>query len=306
MRGVMLRLLLALAVGACAHVGTGQSLESADRSESMVGECGTGDPMTLEPWALEVAPPARVPLEADGPDPLSLRLNLPAYRLDAVEGGRTVREFQVAVGTPDHPTPTGEFLVTKAIWNPWWIPPPFEWAKNERATPPGAANPTGRVKLQFGEYLYLHGTPTEASLGQAASHGCVRMSNADAIALARLVHTHASPGLLPAVLDTLEANSARTRSIVLDAPVPLSIRYDLVEVRGGRIEIHADVYGRREAGVADVLAALERAGIRPDQVDADGLRSALRASPPLTIPVSAVLRRDRQPALGGTGPAAGP
>ena len=294
---VMLRLLPALVVAACAQVGTGQSLGTG---ETTTGVCGADDPAALVPPAEDGVRSARIPLEPDGPDSLSLRINVPAFRLDAVEGERIVREIRVAVGTPDHPTPTGEFLVTSVTWNPWWTPPPFEWAKHERVTPPGPTNPTGRVKLYFGEYLYLHGTPAEASLGQAASHGCVRMSNADAIALARLVHAHASPGLLPAVLDTLEAHSSRTRSIVLDAPVPLSIRYDLVEVRGGRIEIHADVYGRHEVGAADVLAALERAGIRPDQVDPDRLRSALLASPPLAIPLSGILRRGAiQPAPGG-------
>lgn len=289
MSRVMPCLLLALAVAACTQAGAGKSVGWAARSETTVGECGAEDPATLVPSSEEV-----------GSDSLSLRLNVPAYRLDAVEGERTVREIQVAVGTPDHPTPTGEFLVTRVTWNPWWIPPPFEWAKHERLTPPGPTNPTGRVKLYFGEYLYLHGTPVEASLGQAASHGCVRMSNADAIALARLVHAHASPRLAPTVLDTLEANSSRTRSIVLDTPVPLSSRYDLVEVRGGRIEIHPDVYGRHEVGAADVLAALERAGIRPDQVDADRLRSALRSPPPLAIPLSGILRRPApQPAPGG-------
>ena len=32
-------------------------------------------------------------------------------------------------------------------------------------------------------YIYIHGTPDEASLGSPASHGCVRMRNADVIDL---------------------------------------------------------------------------------------------------------------------------
>jgi hypothetical protein len=75
--------------------------------------------------------------------------------------------------------------------------------------------------------------------------------------------------------------------------VPLSIRYDLVEVRGGRIEIHADVYGDRRAVASDVLAAIESAGLDPEDVDADELRASLRYPPPLEIPLSRVLRGDR-------------
>ena len=36
-------------------------------------------------------------------------------------------------------------------------------------------------------YIYIHGTPDEAALGSPASHGCVRMRNADVIELFDLV-----------------------------------------------------------------------------------------------------------------------
>jgi lipoprotein-anchoring transpeptidase ErfK/SrfK len=36
-------------------------------------------------------------------------------------------------------------------------------------------------------YIYIHGTPDEAALGTPASHGCVRMRNADVIELFDLV-----------------------------------------------------------------------------------------------------------------------
>lgn len=36
-------------------------------------------------------------------------------------------------------------------------------------------------------YIYIHGTPEHEKLGQAASHGCIRMHNADIIELFQLV-----------------------------------------------------------------------------------------------------------------------
>lgn len=224
---------------------------------------------------------------------LALVLNVPAFRLDVLEGGRRIREIQVAVGTPDHPTPIGDFQITRVIWNPWWIPPPFEWAQDESVTPPGPDNPTGRVKLQFGRYLFLHGTPLEESLGQAASHGCVRMTNADAMALARLVHALSPPEVGAALLDSLEAETRRTQAIVLDAPVSLAIRYDLVELRDGRIEIHRDIYTKQHAVTADdVVAVLLRAGHDPSSIDRASLESALREprDARLSIPVAQLLR----------------
>jgi UDP-N-acetylmuramate--alanine ligase len=42
----------------------------------------------------------------------------------------------------------------------------------------------------FERYIYIHGTPREDLLGSPASHGCVRVSNDHAIALANLVPEH--------------------------------------------------------------------------------------------------------------------
>jgi L,D-transpeptidase YbiS len=36
-------------------------------------------------------------------------------------------------------------------------------------------------------YIYIHGTPDDVSLGQPGSHGCIRMRNADVIALFNMV-----------------------------------------------------------------------------------------------------------------------
>lgn len=36
-------------------------------------------------------------------------------------------------------------------------------------------------------YIYIHGTPDDVALGQAASHGCIRMRNADIVELFNLV-----------------------------------------------------------------------------------------------------------------------
>lgn len=43
-------------------------------------------------------------------------------------------------------------------------------------------NRYGRVDSQS-RYIYIHGTNEEARLGEPVSHGCIRMANADVIAL---------------------------------------------------------------------------------------------------------------------------
>ena len=44
----------------------------------------------------------------------------------------------------------------------------------------------------FSRYIYIHGTPDGEPLGEPRSHGCIRMRNADVIALFDLV----APGML--------------------------------------------------------------------------------------------------------------
>jgi murein L,D-transpeptidase YcbB/YkuD len=243
--------------------------------------CAAGD--ALQPLGLHGEPaPVAGRAEPDSTPDLSLVLNVPARRLDVLERGREVRSYVVAVGTPDHPTPLGRFEIDRIVWNPWWIPPPFDWARGMEVTPPCEQNPTGRVKLFFGYYLYIHGTPLEETLGTAASHGCVRLSNSDAIELARTVHRHVSPDIAPATLDSLEAHPQRTRTLRLARVVPLEVRYHRVEVRAGRLEIHPDVYRLETLSREEVQEILRAAGVAgaldPARLDAaieEGSRSGL-------------------------------
>ncbi|MCR4341124.1 MAG: L,D-transpeptidase [Gemmatimonadaceae bacterium] len=211
---------------------------------------------------------------------LRLVVNAPAYRLDVFEHGVLTRSYGVAIGTPRYPTPRGSFTVSEVEWNPWWIPPPAEWARKDTVTPPGPANPMGRVKLYFQTLYFVHGTPAEKSIGTAASHGCVRMKNLDAIALARLVQRHAAPHITDADVDSLLAHYGRTRRVELAWPVPLEIRYDLVEVRGDSLFVYRDIYrlARGRTLAAAVSAAAAALGIEPGLIRTPPLRDAVRRS----------------------------
>lgn len=130
-------------------------------------------------------------------------LNIPAYRLEVMEHGVVTRTFRVAVGLRKYPTPIGTYSIDYVVWNPWWYPPNTPWARKERPARPAWNNPVGRVKLHVTGLVFLHGTALEQSLGIAASHACVRLSNREAMALARLVHHRASPTLAATTLDSL-------------------------------------------------------------------------------------------------------
>ena len=212
--------------------------------------------------------------------PLHLVVNIPAYRLEAFLGDSVVRTVALAPGMARYPTPRGSFAITSVEWNPWWIPPDSPWAARERPTPPGATNPMGRVKLNFRPLYFLHGTPFARSLGTAASHGCVRMANCDAVALARLVMRAGGTSLSDDEIQRLVDDTVHTRMIELREPVPLEIRYDLAEVREGRLCVYRDIYGiATRPRLAEAYAALLAAGIDTTTLDGARMRALVTAIP---------------------------
>ena len=130
--------------------------------------------------------------QPDDPSALDIKVDLSARQLLALKDKKLVAVYPVAVGAPEHPTPKGTYSVRRIIWNPRWVPPDSEWAADEQPREPGdPKNPMGKVKIFFREPdYYIHGTRAVDSLGQAESHGCIRMRNSDAVALARMVMTH--------------------------------------------------------------------------------------------------------------------
>jgi hypothetical protein len=240
---------------------------------------------------------------------LALTLNLPAYRLDLAGPEGTVRSYTVAIGSPRYRTPTGRFAVTRVQLNPWWHPPDSDWARRDTVTPPGPLNPMGRAKLHFDALYFLHGTPQANSLGTAASHGCVRMANADVLDLARRILSHARPDVPAAAVDAAERDARRTVEWALPEGVPLEIVYRVAEVREGALELFPDVYGRERGAIRSrALEALAGAGLDSAALDRPVLDSLVRASrrAPARLPLEALRRGGGAP--GGPGasrPAAG-
>jgi murein L,D-transpeptidase YcbB/YkuD len=208
---------------------------------------------------------------------LRIDINIPANRLQVFDGDSVIRTYRVSVGLPGHDTPDGEFTVGRAEWNPSWRPPENrEWARDAQFTPPGPNNPMGRVKLFFAPLYYIHGTSDSASIGQPASHGCVRMRNRDVIALARLLHQHAEPTVAPGEIDGILRRSGTTRWSSFRAPVPLTIRYEPVVIEGDELRVYPDVYDRSRIHTESVIQALLAAGYDAGSIDRQQVRTVLR------------------------------
>jgi len=139
-------------------------------------------------------------------------------------GATDVRRYDIAVGTQKHPTPMGRFPIRHLVWNPAWVPPNAGWAKGKKPAAPGdPKNPMRAVKIFFQEPdYYIHGTNDEESIGYAASHGCIRMAEADAVDLARYLMEHAGAAHDPSWYDSVQ-DSAKPTDVRLPHFVPIAI-----------------------------------------------------------------------------------
>lgn len=217
-------------------------------------------------------------LPASAQAPMEIVVNIAAGRLDVLQGGERVKSYPVSVGLPAFATPSGSAEIRRMVWNPTWTPPPdAEWARDEKPAGPGWGNPMGRVKMHLFEDYYIHGTPrsNERRLGRPASHGCIRMRNADVMELARLVLAADGTPVSESTLRGLIDHPARTRELALRGRVRVRIEYRLAEVDDYHVTLHPDVY-RRSGGTWMERAAgdLRAAGLLPDRVMPLGMTRA--------------------------------
>jgi lipoprotein-anchoring transpeptidase ErfK/SrfK len=111
---------------------------------------------------------------------------------------KLVRRFGIATGQSSYPTPTGNYEITTMQRNPWWYPPPSDWAADSDPVPPGPGNPLGTRWMGLSApYVGIHGTPDAASIGYSASHGCIRMRIPDAEWLFQRVEVGTPVFILP-------------------------------------------------------------------------------------------------------------
>lgn len=107
--------------------------------------------------------------------------------------GKVLLYAPVTTGSAEDPLPIGEWkvngvgLAPEFRYNPelFWDADP---SHTKALIPPGPNNPVGLVWIDISKEHYgIHGTPEPSQIGRTESHGCVRMTNWDALDLAALV-----------------------------------------------------------------------------------------------------------------------
>lgn len=107
--------------------------------------------------------------------------------------GAVIFYAPVSSGSDKDPLPLGEWKVVNVFLRPIFnYNPDLFWdadpAHAKAKIPGGPNNPVGLVWIDLDKEHYgLHGTPTPETIGVTQSHGCVRLTNWDALHLATLV-----------------------------------------------------------------------------------------------------------------------
>jgi len=92
---------------------------------------------------------------------------------------RLVKRYDIAVGKGGFETTAGRYKIQEKDVNPSWHAPNSAWAGDlaGKTIPPGdPQNPLEARWMGFHDGQGIHGTADIASLGTAASHGCIRMA----------------------------------------------------------------------------------------------------------------------------------
>lgn len=115
-------------------------------------------------------------------DQVHLVVRLSKRRVYVYRGDKVINRYPIAIGKKGWETPIGEFRVFSMEKNPV-----FKSFKTGRMIQPGPENPLGPrwigIWTDGKTQLGFHGTNQPNLIGQAVSHGCLRMHNKHAIAL---------------------------------------------------------------------------------------------------------------------------
>ncbi|MEL7038977.1 MAG: L,D-transpeptidase [Cyanobacteria bacterium J06592_8] len=113
---------------------------------------------------------------------IQLIIRLSDRRVYVYRQQQLLTSYPIAVGREGWETPTGEYKVIQKIQEPSW-----EHPFTGEIVPPGPENPLGIRWIGFWtdgtNYIGFHGTPNEETVGEAVSHGCIRMLNQDVVLL---------------------------------------------------------------------------------------------------------------------------
>ncbi len=199
-----------------------------------------------------------------------IMVNIPSFKMQYVDNGKTALESKVVVGKELNKTVIFSGKISYLVFSPYWNVPNsilqneilpaierdpnylqkhnMEWHDERVRQRPGRNNSLGLVKFMFpnSNNIYLHDTPAKSLFNQderALSHGCVRVEKARELAIKLLED---DKNWTPKEIDAA-MHSGTEKSYPLNRKVPVYIAYfTAVADDDGRVSFYDDIYERDE------------------------------------------------------------
>ena len=123
----------------------------------------------------------------------SISVSVAEKILEVHQNGKLVGSYPITAGSKSLPAPVGEWFVKGFVWMPT-----FRWDEailhgthrsgNFFQLPAGPNNPVGILWMELNHKgSGIHGTEVPETIGRTTSHGCIRLSNWDALDLGKKV-----------------------------------------------------------------------------------------------------------------------
>jgi murein L,D-transpeptidase YcbB/YkuD len=197
-----------------------------------------------------------------------LIVNIPEFKLYALENDSVVWKMNVVVGQNQHKTVVFNGDIKYVVFAPYWNIPAsilknetlpamrrnknylathnMEWNNGNVRQKPGPNNALGLVKFLFpnSHSIYLHDSPAKSLFNEttrAFSHGCIRVAEAKKLALYLLRKDTAwNSEKISAAM-----NGGKEKYVTLKDPLPVFIAYFTSWVsRDGQLNFRKDIYER--------------------------------------------------------------
>jgi len=134
---------------------------------------------------------------------ITVRVSRSAGAVEVLDGKTVVARYPATTGSTHDPLPLGDWKINGVARNPTYnYNPDLFWDaeadEKKVKLAAGPNSPVGAVWIDLSKPHYgIHGTPVPSTIGKTSSHGCIRLTNWDALELATIV----SPGMAAVLVE---------------------------------------------------------------------------------------------------------
>jgi lipoprotein-anchoring transpeptidase ErfK/SrfK len=196
-------------------------------------------------------------------------VNIPAYRMDVYDSGNLRKSYEVTIGYPEFPLPTGMRKAREILFNPTWTPPDEAWVESpngkvkvgQKVAAGDKLNPLGVLKIPIGGPSLIHGGKSQSKLGTFGSHGCVGLVDRDATDFALRLAQLSGKALSDSAVAKYAKDKKSTHDVRLAKPMAIELRYETIVADSGSLHIYRDVYDHNTNTQENLDATLKTYGL---------------------------------------------